>query len=195
MGVDLIENSELSTFDTSRLGDKSFVDDNDFANYTFVGNVLSFGRKAKKQRQQTQAEVTARFVIPEDKKNDCKWLDQQLNLAQNELESVTSGRKIARQRRFGSLNALNSAIASLKNAIVKADCVVKKEQEQAEKSKQEIVTAISQEAKATDLATQQALAQTGAGQGTGMSKTMKYALIGVGGLVVVVGLVALLRRK
>jgi hypothetical protein len=194
MGIDLIENSEMGAFTHSRLGNKSFVDDNEFANYTFFGNILSFGKKAQNERKRVQAEVTAKFSIPEDKKSDCKWLQNQLDMAQNELSAITSGKKIGRQKRFGSINGINNAMATLRNALISNNCQAKKEQEEAEKSKAEILSSIASETKATELSTQQAL-QSAQGGGSGMSKTMKYALIGVGGLVVVIGLIAVLKRR
>lgn len=186
MGVDLIEDSEMSAFAHSRLGNRNFVDDNSYS------NLFGSGRKAEENKKARERQIYDKYTIDPKKEKDCTYLNDLLIKAEGELDVLRKTYKGRVQQQY--IDALVPVVSNLKTKIKIADCAAKKQTEEAKKREEEALQQVSQEAKKIQEETTQLLSTTQPTAG-GMSKTMKYALIGVGGLVVVVGLIAVLRRR
>lgn len=191
MGIDLIENSEMSALAPSRLGNKCFIndDDDDYAN----GNGKIFGIKVRgkkwddKQRAK-EVEKKGEWTIDPAKVNDCDYLQTRLTLLQNTIEGRV-GSASRKYRTEAETRVLRGYETDYKNRVASLKCAEKKlAQEQDAQVKKNV-----------DLAKQ--IADTPIGnllpeEATApKSNATKYILIGVGGLVVVITAIALLKRK
>ena len=196
MATEMIENTEMGAFAQSRLGNKCFLDDNNFANFgdddytnfTLFGKKINFfgDETAKKNTEKRRQEIYKQFAIPKEKENDCKWLNDKLAQATNMLEAAVRWQKKKRLKNR-EINPLSDVISNLKTAIEKNECLEKKESEKAEKTQAEAIKAIN-EASSTNL--------PDVGQDTsGSNKTTNYIMYGIGGLVAIVVVAVLLKRK
>jgi hypothetical protein len=192
MGIDLIENSELSAFDYSRLGSKNFADDMSFS--------YASGR-GKRDRERDRQNIFKywQIPIPKDKLNDCEWLKGQLVKINNALE-VNLKKFTTKAGKEKFIDPLYEVIAQYKNAISDSKCEEKSEKKREEETKQELLQQIDAETKggASDVIGElKGRPSSSGGEGVigGMSKTMKYTLFGIGGLLVAVILIAAFKRK
>ena len=172
MAIDMVEYNELSALAPSRLGFKNFADDMEYANL--------FGSRKKKIARRSES-TRSGWTIDPTKENDCEYLQSRMfelqATIQNELSKKT--RNIDKKT---VLYPLQDMEVKYKVAIKKAKCEEMASQSELEKSKQEALSAITQASTVSDT------------EGGGTNKTTKYILYGVGGLIVVVGLLMVLRR-
>lgn len=192
MAIDMIEQSELSALAPNRLGNKCFIDDTDDDYADFFGKKKIFGvdLRGRKQRDKDRAkEVTSSgtWNVDPARANDCNYLQDRLTQLQNTIEGRTSqaGRKY---RTEAETRVLKGYEIDYKNRVASLKCTEKKLAQQ----KEEEVKANLQLAQQT---ANIPLPQLMGEEPTKKSNLTKFILIGVGGLVLVITAVALLRRK
>ena len=171
MAIDSIEYNELSALAPSRLGNKSFVDDDAYAN-------LFGSRTAKRNREKRLAEIRAKYKLDAKRVNDCDYLSDTLIQANNELEMYRKTFKGRVEQAY--IDGLEGIVADLKTMISKNKCIEKIAQSEAEAQKKETLDIL---AKTTEDTTPE-----------GTDNTTKYVIYGVGGLIVVIGIIMLIRR-
>jgi hypothetical protein len=211
MGYDMLESNELGALTESRLGTKCFVNDNDFSNFT-----IGKGKKAKKfgweslivpfaftqalgitnfstmsnKEKQARADFERKKVedtwkLDQTKISDCSYLTSRLEQLQNTIISeseVYASDKVAQQR---ILQPLKQIEVQYKNAISQAKCEEAKLKAEAEASKKETL----------DLLTSATATPPTSASDEKSSKTTKYILYGVGGLILVLGVLVVLKKR
>ena len=182
MGIDLIENSEMSALSPSRLGNKCFVDDDSYANLTFRGH------KYKDKQRAKEVASSGTWNIDPAKEKDCNYLQDRLTQLQNILEgrlgSAGKGYKTASEVRV-----LRGYETDYKNRVASLKCVETKEQAEKTAEEKKNIDLINQTANAQigSILPDEALAKK--------SNTTKYILYGVGGIVLLITTLAILKRN
>jgi hypothetical protein len=211
MGYDMLEGSEMGALTNSRLGNKCFVDDNDFSNFT-----IGKGKKAKKfgwesiiapfaltqalgitnfttlttKQKQERADFEAKKVentwkLDPTKISDCSYLTQRLEQLQNTIISeseVYASDKVAQKR---ILNPLKRMEVQYVNAISQAKCEEIRKKAEEEATKKETL----------DLLTSATATPPTSASDEKSSKTTKYIMYGVGGLILVLGVLVVLKKR
>ena len=186
MGVELIEQSEMSALSQSRLGDKCFVNDSDDDNFS------NFSLRGKKyhDKKRTQAEgstIKSTWAIDPLKESDCAYLQERLLELQNAVEVQLSSSPSA-ARIANVVKPMKQIEADYKNKLAKLKCVEKQASVELQKQKEDTLAEINKASASTpDLAT------AGAEIGKGGSKTTKYLMYGIGGVVVLVTLIIVIK--
>jgi hypothetical protein len=190
MAIDMIEQSELSALAPSRLGNKCFINDDDdnYAN----GNGKIFGIKVRGKKwddKQRAKEVTSggEWNIDPARAGDCNYLQDRLTQLQNTIEGRTS-QASKKYRTEAETRVLKGYETDYKNRVASLKCVEK----QLAKQKEEEVKANLKLAQET---ANIPLPQLMGEEPTQKSNLTKYLLFGVGGLVLVITTVVLLRRN
>jgi hypothetical protein len=185
MAIEMIEQSEMSALSPSRLGNKCFVNDNDDDNFS---NFSLRGKKYhdRKRSQQQASTLKTTWTIDPTKENDCDYLQGRLGELQNQIEVELSSNP-SKARVENVIGALKQAEATYKNKIAKLKCVETQSAKELEKTKQDTLAEINKASASTpDL--NQPIADTSGG-----SKTTKYLMYGIGGVVVVVTLIIVIK--
>jgi hypothetical protein len=185
MAIDMIEQSEMSALSTSRLGNKCFVNDTrdeSYSNFSFRGHKYF----EKKRSQQDASTVNTDWAIDPTKENDCTYLQDRLGELQNQIEVELSSNP-SKARVQNVIGALKRAEANFKNKIASLKCVETKASAELEKTKQDTLAEINK-ASATTPDLNQPIADASGG-----SKTTKYLMYGIGGVVVVVTLIIVIK--
>jgi hypothetical protein len=177
MAIDMIENNELGALSHSRLGNKCFIDDNNYSNFSITSKKEKARRKAE-----SIAQVEATWGIDPSKANDCDYLQSRLKMLSDEIQnqlsknpsSVTMDRLV---------NPLKDVETRYKNAITKNKCVEKQSQLESDVARKQTIEAINE---ASSSAPNLNVATQG-------SKTTKYLMYGIGGVVVLITLVIVIK--
>ena len=183
MGIDLIENSEMSALSPSRLGNKCFVDDDSYANLFGIR-----GHRYKDIQRAKQVSKGGTWNIDPAKEKDCNYLQDRLTQLQNTIEgrlgSAGKGYKTNSEVRV-----LRGYETDYKNRIASLKCVETKEQADKTAEEKKNIALINQTANAPigSLLPDEVLAKK--------SNTTKYILYGVGGIVLVITTLAILKRN
>lgn len=177
MAIDMIEHNELGALAHSRLGQKCFIDDDRYANLSIVSKKEKARRKAE-----SIAQVEASWGIDSSKANDCDYLQTRLkslqDAIQNELSKNPSSVVMDRV-----INPMKDVETRYKNAITKNKCSEKQALAENELARKQTIEAINEaSSSASDL-----------GVATQGSKTTKYLMYGIGGVVVLVTLVIVIK--
>lgn len=184
MAIEMIEQSEMSALAPSRLGDKCFIDDNNEDNFS------NFSLRGKKyhDRQRAKAEaktVPSTWAIDPTKENDCEYLQQRMKELQNAIEVQLSSAP-SQARIENVVGAMKNAEANYKNKIASLKCVEKQQALELQKQKEETLAEISKASASTPDLTQPIPQASG-------SKTTKYLMYGIGGIVAIVTLVVVVK--
>jgi len=186
MAIDMIEQSEMGALTHSRLGNKCFIDDN-YSNFLGLfgsGGSLHGHRYFDKQRA-SQVQSSGEWNIDPTKENDCDYLQERLGVLQNRIaQRLADANK--RYRTESETTALRNYETDYKNRIAKLKCVEKKLEEDKAKEEKHNAEVLKQTALDT--------AQFSVPQVQGVSNTSKYIMLGVGGLVATIVIIAVLRR-
>jgi hypothetical protein len=183
MGLEMIEQSEMSALSPSRLGDKCFIDDNNednFSNFSLRGKKYHDRQRAKNEASQ----VPNAWAIDPTKENDCEYLQSRLIELQNAIEVQLSSAP-SKARIENVVGALKNSEASYKNKIASLKCVEKQASLELQKQKEDTLAEINKASASTPDLTQP-LPQGG-------SKTTKYLMYGIGGIVAIVTLVIVIK--
>jgi len=174
MAIDSIENNELGALASSRIGSKCFVNDSSYSNFSIVSK-----REKQRRKERSEANVKAEWSIDPSLENNCEYLQDRLEQLQNAIEGEMQKNpsKVTQDR---LINPMRSWEVKYKNLIQKNKCVQNAEAQQTAQNKKEALDILS------------GASQTAP---TDTSKTTKYIIYGVGGLIVVVGLILLLKKK
>jgi hypothetical protein len=176
MGIDLLENSELAALAPSRLGNKSFVDDN---NYSYI----SFENKEKATASHIK-QVNIEWAINPKYKNDCSYLQKQYDKLIAKIDSENKKGYIKRLReRF--INPLEDWAAKYKAAIIESECVVKKEQAEKSAEQKNTLDTLTSITNAPP-----PLIPTGE---KANDNTNKYIIYGVGGVILLIAVAILIK--
>jgi hypothetical protein len=181
MAIELIENSELAALAPSRIGTKNFIDDDRYSNLSIVS------KKEKRRRAESaQGEVDATWSIDPKYKNDCDYLFTRLQILQDNIdaEMAKNPSKVTIQR---YINPMRNWETQYKNAISLNNCVGKLKKKETEASKKETLDILE---KATDTKLPMQTEEE-----TKSNKTTKYIIYGVGGVITLVALILLLKKK
>ena len=180
MGIDLLENSELSALAPSRIGNKCFVDDNNYQNF------LGIGDKKKEERYEREAResLNARWSINPKYKNDCDYLQKQLEKILAEIDAENKKNYPARlRRRF--IVPREDLVVQYKQAIIESECVVKKEQtEKAAEQKNTLDTLATITNAPPQLPQDEQKADN----------KNKYIIYGVGGVILLIAIAVLIKK-
>lgn len=179
MGYDMLEGSEMGALSESRLGNKCFVDDNEYIDF------LGIGRR-KKVTRQIQTQKGSQWSLDPTKATDCEYLQQRMQDIKNEIAYELSKNPSKKQRQR-YVDPLYGAEKNFKEAIQKNKCEEKQSKAEEEKFKKETEEAIKRASESTPTIPQVQVAKG--------SKTTKLVLIGVGVLVVSVVAIKLLKRN
>lgn len=180
MGVDMLEHNELGALSESRLGSKSFVTDNDldFSNFSITSK-----KEKTKRKEASVGSIQTYWAIDPKYADDCDYMQLRLtqlgNTIQNELSKNPS--KTQKDRVIYPLQDMESMY---KNEVERLGCVASQQKKEAETTKKETIDIIN---KAT---TPPSATPTPEGQ----DNTTKYIIYGVGGAIVLIGLIILLRK-
>ena len=186
MGVELIEQSEMSALSQSRLGDKCFVNDNDDDNFS---NFSLRGKKYhdKKRTQKEGGTIKSTWAIDPTKENDCAYLQERLLELQNAIEVQLSSSPSA-ARIANVVKPMKQIEAEYKNKVAKLKCVEKQASVELQKQKEDTLAEINKASASTP-----DLASAGTQITQGGSKTTKYLMYGIGGVVVLVTLIIVIK--
>jgi len=196
----MLENSEMGALTSSRLGNKCFVDDNNYSNFGLglgaLGlasnklGITNFSIKTKKQKEQRakfeREKIENAWKIDPTKVGDCDYLTTRLEQLQNTIASeseVYIKDKVAQQRILVPLKRME---VQYKNAIAQAKCVEKRTKAEAEASKKETLDILS---------TATATPPPSSASEDKSSKTTKYIMYGVGGLILILGVLVVLKKR
>jgi hypothetical protein len=179
MAIDMIEDNELGALSSSRLGNKTFIDDSRYANLSFRSHKY-FERKRASSFEQA-------YAIDPTKEKDCDYLQQGLIEIQNSIEAEYNKNPNKKNAQI-LISPMRDAEKNFRNAIAKAKCIQTEEQLQRDTDEKKTLDAINKASESTTSLLSTTDAQD-------KSKTTKYIIYGVGGLIVVVSLIALLKRK
>lgn len=199
MGYDMLEGSEMGALTSSRLGNKCFVDDNDYNSFLGLGalglatnklGITNFSVLTKKQKEQRakfeREKVENAWKIDPTKVGDCDYLTSRLEQLQNTIASeseVYIKDKVAQQRILVPLKRME---VQYLNAISQAKCVEKRAKAEAEATKQETLNLLTT-ATATPPLSSPADEKS--------AKTTKYIMYGVGGLILVLGILVVIKKR
>lgn len=211
MGYHMLEGNELGALSESRLGNKCFVDDDNYSNLSIgkgkkakkinwswlavplavtnalgVTNVTTLTNKEKQERADFERKkVEDAWKLDVTKISDCSYLTSRLEQLQNTIISeseVYASDKVAQQR---ILQPLKQIEVQYKNAISQAKCEEAKLKAESEASKKETL----------DLLTSATATPPTSASDEKSSKTTKYILYGVGGLILVLGVLVVLKNR
>jgi hypothetical protein len=176
MAIDSIENNELGALSQSRLGSKCFVDDD---RYVYLS-------KAEKNRRtaRSKAEVDATWRIDPVYENNCEYLTTRLRELQDSIENEMSKNpsKTTKERLVFPMKDYETRYKQL---ITRNKCVEIIEKQEAEASKKETL----------DILTQATATPPSLLEQNKSDKTTKYIIYGVGGVIVLISLVLLMRKS
>jgi hypothetical protein len=186
MGIELIEQSDMTALAPSRIGNKSFVNDDDnwaYGNGRILGIKLRGKKWDDKQRATTQGEsVAPRYELDPSKQNDCQYLISQLTDIQNNIEAEL-GSNPSKARLQSVVGAYRTQEAKYKTLISNNKCADAQAAAENKKAQQEIIGAIDK-----------ASADTPQGSVGGTSTKSKYLYYGIGGIVAIVLLVVVVKK-
>jgi seryl-tRNA synthetase len=177
MGIDLLENSELAALAPSRLGNKSFVDDNNYSNFSIVNK--------DKAAASARAEIDATWSINPKYKNDCDYLQKQLEklLAEIDGENKKNLSKTLRER---WINPREDWAARYKKAIIDNECEKNKEQAEKKAEQKNTLDTLTSITNAPP-----PLLPTGEQKA---DNTNKYIIYGVGGVILLIAIAILIKK-
>lgn len=175
MAIDSIEYNELAALSTSRLGNKSFVDDSGYSN--LFGSQKQKREVGSAQDRQVAAELKLKYLITA--KDDCNSISKKVSAVQNEIEASSKNNLGERY-----LNPLRVIESELKTKLSDMECA-KREKEQEEKKNIDILSSITNAPPPTidDI------------DGGKSSKMNKYIIYGVGGVILLFGIILLVKKK
>ena len=211
MGYNMLESNELGALTESRLGTKCFVDDDNYSNLSIgkgkrarkltwadaipiigisnllgVTNISALSNKEKQARADFERKkVEDAWKLDPTKISDCSYLTQRLEQLQNTIISeseVYASDKVAQQRILVPLKRMEVQYV---NAISQAKCEEIRTKAEAEATKQETLNLLT---------TATATPPTSASDEKS-SKTTKYIMYGVGGLILVLGVLVVLKKR
>lgn len=177
MGIDLLENSELSALAPSRLGNKSFVDDNNYSNFSIVN------KGAAKQR--ARAEIDALWGINDKYKNDCDYLQTQLEKLLAEIDGENK-KNLSKELRERFINPREDWAANYKKAIITNECQRKKEQVEKSAEQKKTLDTLTTITNAPP-----PLIPDGEKKA---DNTNKYIIYGVGGVILLIAIAILIKK-
>jgi hypothetical protein len=214
MGYDMLENSEMGALTSSRLGNKCFVDDDNYSNFCIgkgkkkrcwkptwadvikpiavtnalgITNITVLTERQKRERAEFERKkVEDAWKLDVTKSGDCDYLRTRLEQLQNTIASeseVYIKDKVAQQRIITPLKQME---VQYKNAISQAKCDEKRLKAEAEASKKETLDLLTS-ATATPPSSSPADEKS--------SKTTKYIMYGVGGLILILGVLVVLKKR
>lgn len=183
MAIEMIEQSEMSALAPSRLGDKCFIDDNNednFSNFSLRGKKYHDRKRAKSEG----SNVSSEWAIDPTYENDCTYLQERLVALQNAIEVQLSSAP-SKARIENVVGALKNSEANYKNKISSLKCVEKQSSLELQKQKEDTLAEINKASASTPDLTQ--------APPQGGSKTTKYLMYGIGGIVAIVTLVIVIK--
>lgn len=180
MGLEMLEGSEMGALTESRLGNKLFIDDGEYAN-------LFGSKKAKRNDARVAAQIASQFAVPKEKETDCVWLNAKLVEAQNKYQAVLQ-KGMKRRLETRETRPLTDVIATLKTFIENAKCGETQAAKDAEATTQRALEEVNKAA-TTPLPTD------ATGDSGTTSNTTKYIMYGVGGLAVIVLFIAIFKKR
>jgi hypothetical protein len=201
MGINMLEGSEMGALTESRLGNKCFVDEDNYNNFlglTIGGlglvtnklGITNFSVLTKKQKEQRakfeRDKVENTWKIDPTKVGDCDYLTTRLQQLQNTIASeseVYIKDKVAQQRILVPLKRME---VQYLNAISQAKCEEKRTKAEAEATKKETLDLLT---------TATATPPSSSASDEKSSKTTKYIMYGVGGLILVLGVLVVLKKR
>jgi len=184
MGINMLESNELGALTESRLGQKCFVDDDNYS------NAISLRGKKYHEKKRTQAEggtIASIWAIDPTKEDDCSYLQERLKELQNAIEVQLSGNPSA-SRISDVVKPMKDFEAQYKNKVAKLKCVEKEATVELQKQKEDTLAEINKASASTP-----DLASAGSEITKGGSKTTKYLMYGIGGIVVAVTLIIVIK--
>ena len=184
MAIDMLESTEGGVFTDSRLGNKCFINDDDYSN-------LFGSKKAKKRTKDAADRIYTEFRIPEDKKNDCKWLNDKLIQANNMYEAVLT-KNMKKRVEVRETRPLADVIASLKTALQQNNCAESEALKAQEQATQQTLNELAKATKDNPIPPE---GEAGSTTPDSSSKTNKYILYGIGGIVAVALIVVLIKKQ
>jgi hypothetical protein len=212
MGINMLEGSEMGALTESRLGNKCFVDEYNYSNFSIgkgknakrfgwesiivpfaftqalgITNFSTLTNKQKQERADFEAKkVEDTWKIDVTKISDCSYLTQRFEQLQNTIineSEINASDKVAQKR---ILEPLKKMEVQYKNAISQAKCEEAKTKAQEEASKKETLDLLTS-ATATPPSSSPADEKS--------AKTTKYIMYGVGGLILVLGILVVIKKK
>lgn len=199
MGINMLEGSEMGALTESRLGNKCFVDEDNYNNFLGLGvlglatnklGITNFSVLTKKQKEQRakfeREKVENAWKIDPTKVGDCDYLTTRLQQLQNTIASeseVYIKDKVAQQRILVPLKRME---VQYLNAISQAKCEEKRTKAEAEATKKETLDLLT---------TATATPPPSSVSDEKSSKTTKYIMYGVGGLILVLGILVVLKKR
>ena len=178
MAIEMIEQNELAALCSSRVGSKSFINDDKYANL--------FGSKtAKRNREARIREITAKYAVDPVNATNCDYLVERLVAAQNELEMFRKTFKGRVEQAY--IDGLESVVADYKTRIAQNKCEEKKVAAEKEAEQQQNIALTEKIASSTQI-------ELPAEEGKA-SRRQKYLIYGVGGLFALIAVYVLLKPK
>lgn len=191
MGLEMLEGSEMGALTESRLGNKLFIDDGEYANFLIPllgGVAILKGKKtAQKNDAKVAAQIVSQYAVPKEKESDCVWLNAKLVEAQNRYQAVLQ-KGLKRRLETRETRPLIDVIATLKTFIENAKCGETQAAKDAEALTQRTIQEVNK------AATTPLPADVTGDAGT-TSNTTKYIMYGVGGLAVIVLFIAIFKKR
>ena len=180
MGIDMLEDSEYAALSQSRCGN-SFIDDSQYAN-------LSITSKAEKERRaESDADVVNRIWRIDDAfKDSCSYLNMRLKALSNEINSLRQQNK-GQTFADRTLNPMIQWETRYKNELNRLKCEEYELETKKKEDEQKIVRTLRDVTNAPPPMLPPDIADAKSGN------TNQYIIYGVGGLFLVIILVAVLK--
>jgi seryl-tRNA synthetase len=180
MGVDILEDSDYAALSQSRCGN-SFIDDNRYVNFSIVS------KKEKARRTASDKEVVDRtWRIDESFKNNCDYLNMRLKSLQNEINSLRQQNK-GQTFTDRTLTPMIQWETIYKNELIRLRCEENELERKKKEDEENIVRTLKDVTNAPPPMLPPDVAETKG------SNTNQYIIYGVGGLFLVIILVAVLK--
>jgi len=210
----MLESNELGALTESRLGNKCFVNENNYSNFSIgkgkkairwnptaidflvypigitnalgITNITTLTNKQKQDRADFEAKkVEDTWKLDPAKISDCSYLTTRLEQLQNTIISESEVYASDKVAQKRILQPLKKMEVQYKNAISQSKCEEIKTKAEAEASKKETLDLLN---------TATATPPTSASDEKS-ANTTKYIMYGVGGLILVLGVLVALKKK
>lgn len=180
MGIDLLENSELAALAPSRIGNKCFVNDSSYSNFS-----ITTSKQRERYEDDARKQLETRWSINPKYKNDCDYLQKQLAQLEAEIDGENKKNYNANLRNRFIVPRENLAV-KYRQAITESECVVKKEQtEKAAEQKNTLDTLTTITNAPPSLIPE--------GEQKADNKN-KYIIYGVGGVILLIAIAVLIKK-
>jgi len=179
MGISMLEDNELGALSNSRLGgNKSFIDDSSYSNFSIVNK--------KKRNANAVQSITEQYDLAAIYKGGCDEVENALVRVNAEIDADRAKNYSAalQGRYIAPKEDIKAKLLTMQSEL---KCVVKKEKSEKEAEQKETLNILTSASTTTPSLIPEDAVDDKAG------KTNKYIIYGVGGVILLVSLILLIK--